>query len=86
MLKQKSNISNKMERRQTMTKYLALHETLEVHELLVFKNLTLTKSATMNKLVQDPELKAILAQEVTAGTAFITKLQAYLTDRSQRNE
>lgn len=67
-----------------MTKYLALHETLEVHELLVSKNLTLTKSATMSKLVQDPELKAILAQEVSDGTSFIHKLKAYLTDRSRQ--
>lgn len=65
-----------------MIKYLALHETLEVHELLVFKNLTLTKSATMNKLVQDPELKAILTQEVNDATNFIHRLQGYLTDRS----
>lgn len=67
-----------------MTKYLALHETLEVHELLVFKNLTLTKSATMSKLVQDPVLKDILAQEVASGTRFIHKLQEYLTDRSRQ--
>lgn len=66
-----------------MTKHLALHETLEVHELLVFKNLTLTKSATMGKLVQDPELKEILAQEVTSATNFIHKLRGYLTDRSK---
>lgn len=68
-----------------MTKYLALHETLEVHELLVFKNLTLTKSVTMSKLVQDPQLKEILAQEVASGTSFIQKLQGYLTDRSQES-
>ncbi|MGG0719717.1 hypothetical protein ABE096_19325 [Robertmurraya massiliosenegalensis] len=69
-----------------MTKHLALHETLEVHELLIVKNLTLTKSATMNKLVQDPELKAILTQEVAADTKFIHKLKTYLTDRSNKNE
>jgi similar to spore coat protein len=69
-----------------MTKYLALHETLEVHELLVFKNLTLTKSVTMSKLVQDPELKDILTQEVTTGTNFIHKLQQYLTDGSKEHE
>lgn len=69
-----------------MVKQLALHETLEVHELLIVKNLTLTKSATMNKLVQDPELKAILTQEVAADTMFIEKLKNYLTDRSNQNE
>lgn len=68
-----------------MTKHLALHETLEIHELLIFKNLTLTKSVTMNKLVQDVELKEILTSEVTTGTAFINKLQGYLTDRGEQS-
>lgn len=64
-----------------MTKYLALHETLEVHELLTFKNLCLTKATTMSALAQDPELKAILSADVTTGTQHIQQLQAFLTDR-----
>lgn len=63
-----------------MTKYLALHETLEVHELLTFKNLSLTKSITMGGLVQDEELKNILLQDAASGTKFIEKLQQFLTD------
>ena len=43
-----------------MTKYLALHETLDVHELISFKNLCLTKAITMSAFVQDEELKAIM--------------------------
>jgi similar to spore coat protein len=64
-----------------MTKFLGLHETLEVHELLTFKNLCLTKATTMGALAQDPELKDILANDVTTGTMHIEQLQAFLTNR-----
>ena len=64
-----------------MTKFLALHETLEVHELLTFKNLCLTKATTMSALAQDPELKDILANDVTTGTLHIEQLRAFLTNR-----
>lgn len=63
-----------------MTKHLALHETLELHELLTFKNLCLTKSVTMSGLAQDEELKAILDKDAASGTAFINKLQQFLTE------
>ena len=62
-----------------MTKYLALHETLDVHELLTFKNICLTKSVTMRALVQDEELRAILDQDVTMSTGHIQRLQEHLT-------
>ncbi|WP_077210788.1 hypothetical protein [Bacillus dakarensis] len=68
-----------------MTKYLALHETLEVHEILTFKNLCLTKATTMSGLVQDEELKTILSDDVAAGTKFIKHLQGYLSDRSTKS-
>ncbi|WP_053363122.1 hypothetical protein [Bacillus sp. FJAT-27251] len=64
-----------------MIKYLGLHETLDVHELVTFKNLTVTKSATMSKLVQDPELKAILDKEAVTGTRHIRNLQHFLTKK-----
>ncbi|WP_160725231.1 hypothetical protein [Bacillus sp. USDA818B3_A] len=64
-----------------MVKYLGLHETLDVHELLTFKNLCLTKSSTMSALVQDEELKTILANDVTTGQRHIEKLQQFLTNR-----
>jgi similar to spore coat protein len=64
-----------------MTKFLGLHETIEVHELLTFKNLCLTKSTTMGALVQDEELKTILANDVTAGQQHIQQLQQFLTNR-----
>jgi similar to spore coat protein len=69
-----------------MTKHMALHETLEVHELLTFKNLCLTKTATMSGLIQDPELKTILANDVSSSTKFITRLKELITDRSNKNE
>lgn len=64
-----------------MTKFLALHETLEVHELLTFKNLCLTKATAMSVFAQDPELKSILADDVTTGTMHIEQLRTFLTNR-----
>ncbi|WP_010283735.1 Spore coat protein F [Bacillus timonensis] len=69
-----------------MTKYMALHETLEVHEILTFKNLCLTKTVTMSGLVQDPELKAILSNDVSTSTKSITRLKELITDRSHKHE
>jgi similar to spore coat protein len=69
-----------------MTKHMALHETLEVHELLTFKNLCLTKAVTMSLLVSDPQLKAILSNDVTSGTNFINRLKEFITDRGHQNE
>lgn len=65
----------------TMTKYLGLHETLDVHELLSFKNLCLTKATTMSVLAQDPQLKAILSEDISTGIQHIQQLQQFLTDR-----
>lgn len=64
-----------------MTKYLALHETLDLHELLSFKNLCLTKATMMSGFAQDEELRAILADDVTAGIQHIQQLQKFLTNR-----
>jgi similar to spore coat protein len=66
-----------------MPKYLGLHETLDLHELLTFKNLCLTKATTMSALAQDDELRAILANDVTTGTAHIQQLQEFLTNREE---
>jgi similar to spore coat protein len=66
-----------------VTKYLGLHETLDLHELLTFKNLCLTKAATMSVLVQDPELKAIMSEDVVNGTKHIQQLQEFLTKREE---
>jgi similar to spore coat protein len=64
-----------------MVQFLALHETLDLHELLTIKNLCLTKSATMSALVQDEELKTILANDVTLGQQHIEQLQQFITNR-----
>lgn len=58
-----------------MRNSLALHEGLELHELLTFKTLCLTKSTTMSGLVQDEELKAILLDDIKAGTEGIQRLE-----------
>lgn len=57
----------------------ALHETLEVHEIAAFKTICLTKSKTMRALVSDPELKAILQQDVEISTRQLEELNAILT-------
>ncbi|NRD76261.1 hypothetical protein HPT25_02020 [Bacillus sp. BRMEA1] len=62
-----------------MSKFLALHETLELHELLAFKNLCLTKAATMSGLAQDEELKAILLEDAAIGSGHIEEIQRFLT-------
>jgi similar to spore coat protein len=64
-----------------MTKFLALHETLDVHELLTFKTLCLTKAVTMSAFVQDEELKDILVSDVANGTEHIKRLQQHLTKK-----
>jgi similar to spore coat protein len=66
-----------------MTKILGLHETLEVHELLTFKNLCLTKATTMSVLAEDEELRDILSNDVTTGTAHIQQLQQFITNRGE---
>ncbi|MDQ0228646.1 DUF892 family protein [Metabacillus niabensis] len=67
------------------TQYLAPHETYELHELLTFKNTCLTKSATMSKLIQDPELKAILEQDVTKSKQQIQRIQEFITNRGDNS-
>jgi similar to spore coat protein len=66
-----------------LTKYLALHETLDLHELLTFKNLCLTKATTMSALAQDEELKNLLANDAASGTRHIEQLQIFLTNRRE---
>jgi similar to spore coat protein len=67
-----------------MTKYLALHETLDLHELLSFKNLCLTKATTMSVLAGDEELRAILSEDVTTGIHHIQQIQQFLTERREK--
>jgi similar to spore coat protein len=67
-----------------MVKYLGLHETMDVHELLTFKNISLTKSTTMSALAQDPELKAILTNDMVAGKKQLLQLQQFLTNREEQ--
>ncbi|AKF96351.1 hypothetical protein ABE137_25920 [Brevibacillus laterosporus] len=58
---------------------LAMHETLDVHEMLTFKNVCCTKSATMQALVSDPDLQALLQQDVQVSKKHIQELQGLLS-------
>lgn len=57
---------------------LGVHEKLELHELLTFKTTCLTKSQTMTPLVSDPNLKAILENDVHSGIQDIQQLRNLL--------
>jgi similar to spore coat protein len=61
----------------------ALHETLEVHEMAAFKTVCMTKSKTMRALVSDPDLKAILQQDVDISTRQLQELGAILAKATQ---
>lgn len=56
-------------------KSIAPHETFELHELLTFKNVCATKSATMSALVNDPDLKNMLQQDLSLSQGHIRELQ-----------
>ncbi|MBA2870372.1 hypothetical protein HNQ85_000630 [Anoxybacillus calidus] len=55
------------------------HETLELHELLSFKNVCLTKTAAMQGLVTDPELRALMQQDIQKTQQHIRDLQNLLS-------
>lgn len=57
----------------------ALHEVLEVHEIAAFKTICMTKSKTMQALVSDPELTAILKQDVQLSTQQLQELAGLLS-------
>lgn len=61
----------------------ALHEALEVHEIAAFKTVCLTKSKTMRALVSDPQLQAIMQQDVNISTRQLQELGAILAKASQ---
>lgn len=61
---------------------LAHHEIFELHELLTFKNVCATKAAAMQSLVNDPELKAILQQDVQTTKGHVKELQNLLAQSS----
>ncbi|MBE1442974.1 hypothetical protein [Paenibacillus sp. OAS669] len=61
----------------------ALHETLEVHEIAAFKAVCLTKSKTMQALVSDPQLGAILQQDVATTTRHLQELEAILNSSKE---
>lgn len=57
------------------TRGLAPHEAMEVHELLTFKTACVGKAATMRGMVQDPQLRSLLDEDINSGTKQIRELQ-----------
>lgn len=64
----------------------AMHETLEVHELAAFKTVCVTKSKTMQILVSDPELKAIMKQDVETSGRHLQQLEQILSRAANEQE
>lgn len=58
----------------------ALHEVLEVQEMTAFKTVCLTKSKTMKALVSDPQLKAIMQQDVDITTRQLQEFASILSN------
>ncbi|MDR6224880.1 spore coat protein [Desmospora profundinema] len=59
---------------------LAVHEAAEVHELLMFKNCCAAKAGMMQNMVQDPQLKALIQQDLQTGRQHIQQLQGLLSN------
>jgi similar to spore coat protein len=62
-----------------MNNRYGVHETLELHEVTSFKTLCMTKSKTMQALVSDPELKALMQQDVQLSTRQLQELSGLLS-------
>jgi similar to spore coat protein len=58
---------------------LAIHETLELHELLTAKTVCLTESKAREKLVQDPQLKTLINQDIQNSTQAVKGIQGLLS-------
>ena len=56
-----------------------VHETLDLHEIAAFKAVCLTKSKVMQLLVSDPDLKALMRQDVETSTRHLQELGGLLT-------
>ncbi|KAA0546968.1 hypothetical protein FZW96_13350 [Bacillus sp. BGMRC 2118] len=61
----------------------ALHEVLEVQEMTAFKTICLTKSKTMRALVSDPQLKAIMQNDVDISTRQLQEFASILSNAKQ---
>ncbi|MGH2318389.1 DUF3231 family protein [Planococcus sp. SE5232] len=63
-----------------MAKELAMHEKLEVHEVLTFKTACVAKNKVFSGLAKDPELKAILEEDLELSKKAIRDLRKLLAD------
>lgn len=64
----------------------SMHETLEVHEITALKTVCLTKSKAMQILVSDPELKAIMKQDVETSARHLQQLEIILSRAARGQE
>lgn len=62
-----------------MPQAYGVHETLDLHEIAVFKTNCLIKAKTMQLLVSDPELKALLNQDIDLTTRQLGQLNDLVT-------
>ena len=63
-----------------MAKQLAMHEKLEVHEVMTFKTACVAKNKVFSGLVKDPELKAILEEDLELSKKAIKDFRKLLAD------
>ncbi|WP_237087025.1 hypothetical protein [Paenibacillus ihbetae] len=62
-----------------MSHTFGVHEKLDLHEIAVFKTNCLIKAKTMQLLVSDPELKALLKQDIDLSTRQVGQLSDLMT-------
>lgn len=61
---------------------LSPRETLSLHEILSIKNICAIKAITMQGVIQDPELKGLLSQEIMNAKRQMQELQGILGSAS----
>lgn len=64
----------------------APHELLEVMEMATTKTVCVTKSTAMQILVSDPELKAIMQEDVVTSARHLKQLETILSQASKQEE
>lgn len=64
----------------------APHEVLEVMEMATTKTVGITKSTAMQILVSDPELKAIMQEDVATSARHLKRLETILSQAAKQEE
>jgi similar to spore coat protein len=58
---------------------LAMHETLDLHELVGLKDVCARKASAMQMMVQDPQLRHFLQQDIQSSTRHAQEIQQLLS-------